>query len=59
MKSSMSSKLIHAVLVSALRGHGRRRDAGGGSNIIHVADQGLRVEPEGFAHQPSDSDTNR
>ena len=48
-------KLIHAVLVRALRGHGRRRDARGGSNIIYIADQSLRVEAEGFAHQTSDS----
>lgn len=48
-------KLIHAVLVRTLRGHGRRRDAGGSSDIIHVAHQGLRVEAEGFAHQTSDT----
>src|SRR3569833_212610 len=38
----------HAFLIVPLRGHGRRRDARRRLHIIHVADQGLRMKPEGF-----------
>lgn len=49
------SSLVHAVLVGALRGHGWGRDARRRSDVVHVADEGLRVESEGFAHETCDS----
>lgn len=49
------SSLVHAVLVGALRGHGWGRDARRRGDVVHVADEGLRVESEGFTHETCDS----
>jgi hypothetical protein len=42
--SVVSCSLVHAVLVSSLRGHGGSRDIGGSFVVVDIADEGLGME---------------
>jgi hypothetical protein len=55
VKSKSGNFLVHAVflVICTLRGHRGGRDVG--DHVVFVADEGLRVEAEGVAHEFGDS----
>jgi len=59
VKKQIFSVLVHAIVVviRTLRDHRGCGDIGS-FNVVFVADEGLRVESEGIAHELSDSVNN-